>query len=218
MKSYLLPVFFLMSLPAWSVTLEECRSYTNDFLKKNVIEIENDDVHPYRLKSAEAISGFDTSKLGHELNQSILTKWRASCVNKPDMSVPLCDNAFPLMMFMKATVSGIKTAGWDEKTKTTARAKLKEFFEYSVKEDQNLLNLLVSLDVMEDARVHGIWNPDKKTLAGIRKSGEDFAQRMSKEQKGKKPDCKDGEKLFLKEKAVAAKIREDYSRLLKKTL
>ena len=96
MKFLLLPVFFLMCSPAFSITLEECQSYTNDFLKKNVTESETDEVYPYRLKTIDVLAGFDTNKLGLELNHSILEKWRASCVNKPDMSVPVCDNVFPV--------------------------------------------------------------------------------------------------------------------------
>ena len=218
MKFFLLPVFFLMSLPAFSVTLEECRSYTNNFLKNNVIENETDEVHPYRLKKADVLSGFDTNKLGLELNHSIISKWRKSCVNKPDMSVPVCDNAFPVLNFMKATISGLKTENWDEKTKTIAKAKLKEFFLYSVKDDQNMLNVLVALSVMEEARLHGVLNPDKKTLDKLRKEGNVSAQMMSAEFKGKEPDCKDGEKLFQREKAVATRIRKELTLLLKKTL
>lgn len=218
MKFFLLPVFFLMSLSAFSTTLEECRSYTDNFLKKNVTEIETDEVHPYRLKNPEVLKDFDTRKLGLDVNTTNFKKWRASCVDKPDMSIEYCDNAFPLMDFMKATITGLKTGGWDEKTKTLARTKLKEYFRYSVEPDQNMLNLLISLDVMEDARLHGIWNPEKKTLDGIRKSGEEFAQRMSKEQKGKTPDCKEGEKIFQKEISAAARVRAEYSKLLKKTL
>ncbi len=218
MKSFLLLFFFLMSLPAWSATLEECRAYTNDFLKNNVIENETDEVHPYRLKSADVLSGFDTNKLGLELNHSIITKWRASCVNKPDMSVPVCDNAFPVLNFMKATITGLKKEKWDEKTKSLAQAKLKEFFLYSVKEEQNMLNVLVALSVMEEARLHGILNPDRKKLDKLRKEGNVSAQIMSAEFKGKEPDCKDGEKLYQREKKVADKIRKEFTQLLRKTL
>ena len=217
MKLFLLPIL-LMSSPIFGATLEECRSYTENFLKKNVTEVESDEVHPYRLKSAEVISSFDTGKLGLELNNSILKKWRASCIDKPDMSVPLCDNSFDVLSFMKATVAGIKKEGWDEKTKVLARTKLNEFFQYSLKEDQSVLNLLVSLAVMEEARLHGILKPERKTLAKIRKFGEDYAQKASQEQKGKVANCQEAEKLYLREKSVATKIRANFSELMKKTL